>query len=814
MKLVIIGGGAGGPAAASRARRLDENAEIVMFERGEHISYGHCGLPYFIGGVIKDRSDLLISNPENFKQLYNVEVRVRSVVKSIMPDSKQIEVVNLVTGDSYREQYDKIILSTGADPIKPPLPGIDINGIFTLRNLTDADKINQFIAERKPKKVVIVGGGFIGLEMAENFSHKGMDVTIVEMLDQVMPPLDREMAEPIHQTLALHGVELALSDAVAGFESRDNHITVKVKSGREIACDMVMLSIGVKPNLDLAKSISLETGRGVKVNEYMQTSNPDIYSVGDGVETIHLVTGESVLVPLAGIAARQARIAVDNIYGKNEKYKGTLGTSLVKVFEVTLGTVGANEKTLKRLGMKYEKCYVHPFSHVNYYPDSAQMNIKMLFSPDDGRILGAQIIGTDGIDKRIDTLASAISAGMTVYDLTNLELGYVPQYGSAKEAINIAGYVASNILNGDMPIEHWDRFEELKSGMFLDVREPDVTAIGMVPGAKNISLHELRNRMDELPKNTPIYVYCNLGLESYIAVRMLRQHGFDARNMSGGYSIYKSTCFCGETIEPIKQTIETPKTPIKSATESKPEDVTYLDACGLQCPGPILKVKQKMDEIQPGNILEVTANDTGFAIDLPAWCRSTGNEIVSVEVREGKIVGKVRKGEKETPKQATAQVTSLREKTIVVFSNDMDRVMSSFIIANGSMAMGYKVNMFFTFWGLNVLRKSQKVSVSKSLVERMFGWMMPRGVSKLTLSKMNMGGMGTWMMKNVMKQKNVNTLEELIQMARQQGVKLIACTMTMGIMGIQREELIDGIEEGGVAAFLEDADHSNMTLFI
>ncbi|MDQ1328775.1 MAG: hypothetical protein QG641_2061 [Candidatus Poribacteria bacterium] len=814
MKLVIIGGGAGGPASASRARRLDEKAEIMMFERGEHISYGHCGLPYFIGGVIKNRSDLLISTPEKFKDLYNVDVRVRSVVKNIMPDTKQIEVVNLNTGDSYSIQYDKMILSTGADPIKPPLPGIDTNGIFTLRNLTDADKINQYVTDQKPKKVVIVGGGFIGLEMAENFRNKGMDVTIVEMLDQVMPPLDREMAEPIHQTLALHGVELILSDAVAGFESREGHLNVKLKSGKEIACDMVMLSIGVKPNLDLAKSAGLTVDRGIKVNEYMQTSNPDIYAVGDGVETIHLVTGESVLVPLAGISARQARIAVDNIYGKNEKYEGTLGTSLVKVFETTVGIVGANEKSLKRLGLKYEKCYVLPFSHVNYYPDSAQMTIKLLFSPDDGRVLGSQIIGTDGIDKRIDTLASAISAGMNVHDLTNLELGYVPQYGSAKEAINAAGYVASNILSGDMPIAHWDKFDELKNGVFLDVSESDVTGIGMVPGAKNIPLLELRDRHNELPKDVPIYVYCSAGLESYIALCMLRQRGFDAINMSGGYSIYKSTCLRNEAVEPIKATIEKPTVAVETSAKNKPEEITYLDACGLQCPGPILKVKQKMDELKPGTIMEITANDTGFAIDLPAWCKSTGNEVESVEVREGKIVGRIRKSEKETSQQTTIQATLPQEKTIVVFSNDMDKVMSAFIIANGSASMGYKVNLFFTFWGLNVLRKSKKVSVAKSLVERMFGWMMPRGVSKLTLSKMNMGGMGTMMMKSVMKQKNVNTLEELVQMAKQQGIRLIACTMTMGIMGLHKEELLDGVEEGGVAAFIGDADRSNMTLFI
>ena len=365
-----------------------------------------------------------------------------------------------------------------------------------------------------------------------------------------------------------------------------------------------------------------------------------------------------------------------------------------------------------------------------------------------------------------------------------------------------------------MPIAHWDKFDELKNGVFLDVRESDVTGIGMVPGAKNIPLLELRDRLNELPKDVPIYVYCNAGLESYLASRMLRQHGFDAINMSGGYSIYKSTRLRNETVEPIKATIEKPTVAVETSAKSKPEEVEYLDACGLQCPGPILKVKQKMDELKPGTIMEITANDTGFAIDLPAWCKSTGNEVVSVEVREGKIVGRIRKREKETTPQTTTQATLPQEKTIVVFSNDMDKVMSAFIIANGSASMGYKVNLFFTFWGLNVLRKSKKVSVAKSLVERMFGWMMPRGVSKLTLSKMNMGGMGTMMMKSVMKQKNVNTLEELVQMAKQQGIRLIACTMTMGIMGLHKEELLDGVEEGGVAAFIGDADRSNMTLFI
>ncbi len=820
MRLAIIGGGAGGPAAASRARRLDEDTEIVLFERGEHISYGHCGLPYFVGGVIQDRSELLIATPNLFKQRYNVDVRVRSLVKSIMPDDKQIEVVDLNTGDSYREQYDKMILSTGAEPIKPPLPGIDTEGIFTLRNLTDADKINRFINERKPRKAVVVGGGFIGLEMAENFMHLGMDVTIVEMLDQVMPPLDREMADAIHRTLMLHGVKLALSDPITGFESRNGQIVVKQKSGGEIPCDIVILSIGVKPNLDLVKSAGLDIGEvgGIKVNEYMQTSDPHIYAIGDAVETINLVTGKPVLMPLAGIAARQSRIAVNNIYGREEKYRGTLGTSLVKVFELAVGTVGVNEKTLKRLGMEYEKCYLYPFSHVTYYPDSAQMNMKFIFSPDSKRILGAQILGIEGVDKRIDTLATAISAGMSVEDLTHLELGYVPPYGSAKEVVNYAGYIATNIVNGDAPTAHWDNIDELidGDGVFLDVRLPDIATMGMVPGAINIPLFELRDRLGELPKDVPIYVYCRVGLLSYIAVRSLIQHGFNAINMSGGYGAYRCLCLCDDTIEPSKQADDTSSKPVEKASD-KPGDVVKLDACGMQCPGPIMKVKEKMEQLQVGSVLEVTASDTGFAIDLPAWCRSVGHEMISVEVRDGKIVGLIRKSDSDTGESIALDVPQTgrpTEKTIVIFSNDFDRAMSAFIIANGAVAMGHKVNLFFTFWGLNILRKKRKVRVRKGFMDRMFGRMMPRGSSKLKLSKMNMGGMGTRMMKSVMRKKNVFSLEELIESARDQGVRLIACTMTMDIMGLRKEELIDGIEEGGVAAFLEDADHSNVTMFI
>ncbi|HID56369.1 TPA: pyridine nucleotide-disulfide oxidoreductase, partial [Candidatus Poribacteria bacterium] len=524
MKLVIVGGGAGGPTAAARARRLDENAEIVMFERGEHVSYGHCGLPYYIGGVIKEREALLVSTPERFWQRYKVQARVKSEVKAIIPDEKQVEVLELNTGRTYRENYDKLILATGASPIKPPLPGIEMEEIFTLRNLTDADRIVRFIEERKPRNAVIVGGGFIGLEMAENLKRRGLDATVVEMLDQVMPILDKEMADTLHRTLLMNGINLALSDPVVSFESLNGKVLVKLKSGREIPCDMVMLSIGVRPNVELARSAGLEIGErgGIKVDDYLCTSNPDIYAVGDAVETKHMVTGQSVLIPLAGPANRQARIAADNVFGRKIRYRGTLGTSLVKIFGTTAGATGVNEKTLKSLGIPYEKSYIHPSSHAGYYPGAQVMEMKLLFSPEDGRVLGAQIVGGEGVDKRIDVLATSIIAGMNVEDLTYLEMGYVPQYGSAKDPVNLAGYVASNILKGDMPVAHWEELDGLqdKGVLLLDVRSKGEVAAGAVPNSINIPLHDLRNRLDDLPKDKPICTYCAVGLRSYIATRI------------------------------------------------------------------------------------------------------------------------------------------------------------------------------------------------------------------------------------------------------------------------------------------------------
>lgn len=537
MKIVIVGGGAGGATAAARARRLDESAEIVLFEKGEHVSYAHCGLPYYIGGVIQNRDALLASTPERFKNRYQVDVRTRTEVKRILRDEKAVEVEELDTGKVYRERYDKLILSPGASPVIPQIEGVNLDGIFTLRNLSDADKIVRFINERNPQRALVVGAGFIGLELVENLRRRGMEVTLVEMLDQVLPAMDAEMTKVIEVELKRNGVNLALNEQVVKFEQEGDAIVAEFKSGRRVEVDMVMLSVGVKPNTELASSAGLEIGTkgGIKVNEFLQTSDPDIYAIGDAVEVPHFVTGEPVLVPLAGPANRQARIAVDNIYGRGVKYKGVLGTAIVKVFNIVAASTGVNEKTLNRLGIRYEKCYLHPFAHATYYPGATQMTIKLLFSPSNGRILGAQIVGGDGVDKRIDIFATAILAGMSVEDLTHLELAYAPQFSTAKDAVNITGYVASNILVGDSPTAHWDEFENFQDGaLILDVRTREEVMLGKYHGAVNIPLEELREHLNELPKDKTILTYCSAGLRGYIATRILVQNGFDAKNLSGG----------------------------------------------------------------------------------------------------------------------------------------------------------------------------------------------------------------------------------------------------------------------------------------
>ena len=543
MTIVVVGGVAGGASFAARMRRLDESADIIMLERGAHISFANCGLPYFISGEIPSRDKLLVSTPERFSRRFRVDVRVRNEVLSIDREGKKVEVLDHATGRTYRQRYDRLVLSPGAEPIRPPLPGLDNARVFSLRTVEDAQRVRQFVETHDPRDAVVVGGGFIGLEMVENLAHLGLHVTLVEMAEQVMLPLDPEMAEWLHQHLRLQGVDLMLGQPVERFEETESgRLTVTVSGGKTIGCDMVISAIGVRPEANLAKDAGLALGPhgGIFVNDCLQTNDEDIYAIGDAIETEDRVLGGHRLVPLAGLANKQGRRAADHVAGKTISFPGALGTNIVRVFDLSVASTGANEKALKAKGVAYRKSYTHPASHAGYYPGAVPMVMKLLFSPGDGCILGAQVVGIDGVDKRIDVLATAMHARMTVHDLTELELAYAPQYGTGKDAVNIAGYAAANIVAGDVEVFHADEIEERlqDGGVLLDVRTVDEFQRGYIQEATNIPIDEIRGRLAEIPKDRKILVYCLTGIRSYYVCRTLTQLGYKTMNLSGGYLVY------------------------------------------------------------------------------------------------------------------------------------------------------------------------------------------------------------------------------------------------------------------------------------
>jgi len=545
--IVVVGGVAGGASFAARARRLDEMANIIMLERGEHISFANCGLPYFISGEIRNRDKLLVQTPERFGKRFHVDVRVEHEALSIDRIAKTIEVRDHRNDRIYTQPYDKLVLSPGAEPVRPPLPGIDNQRVFSLRTVGDAQRIRQYVEEHDPRDAVVVGGGFIGLEMLENLTHLGLRVRLVEMADQVMLPLDPEMAEWIHQHLRLRGVELILGRAVEGFnETAEGRLNVSISGEQSITCDMVVSAIGVKPEANLARDAGLETGDcgGITVDEHLRTSDPDIYALGDAIETNNGVLGGKGLVPLAGLANKQGRLAADNIFGRLASSPGVLGTNIVRVFHLSVASTGANGKSLKAKAVPYERSYTHPASHAGYYPGAVPMVIKLLFAPDTGKVLGAQIVGIDGVDKRIDVLATAIYSGMDVKQLTQLELAYAPQYGTGKDAVNIAGYAAANIVAGDVSVFHAEQLDEQvqAGGFLLDVRTAGEFRRGHIEGATNIPLDSLRDQIQQLPMGKTILVYCLTGVRSYFACRILAQRGFQAVNLSGGYMVYCAAC--------------------------------------------------------------------------------------------------------------------------------------------------------------------------------------------------------------------------------------------------------------------------------
>ena len=797
MKVIIVGGGAAGASCAARLRRLNEDAEIIIIEKTNEVSIANCGLPYYVSGVINEREKILVSTPEKFKSWFNIDILLNTEVINIMPDEKKVFLSN---GEEMN--YDKLVLAQGASPIVPPFEGMDKDKTFIVRNLNDADKIKNYIQQNNSKKAVVVGGGFIGIEMAENLTEMGLDTTLVELGNQILAPVDEEIASVAQNEMRDNGVNLILSDGVKSFD--DNNIILN--SGKVIEFDIVIMAIGVRPETALAKVAGLEVNRGILVDEYMQTSNADIYAAGDSVEVKDFVTGDNALIPLAGPANRQGRIIADNICGVNEKlstYKNSQGTSVLKVFGLTVASVGNNEKQLKQKEIPYWKTFVYGHSHAGYYPDSTQTLYKLLFSPD-GKILGAQAVGQEGVEKRIDVISSVMRNSGTVQELIDSELCYAPPYNSAKDSgVNVLGMSADNILKGLVKPAY---FEDLEGSYLIDVRANIAYKTKTIEGAINIPISEIRSRLNEIPTDKKVVLFCNTGYTSYNASRILIQKGFNnVYSLMGGITLYKE-------ITKNKEGKVASKTPVAvGGGYSQNSEVIKIDACGLQCPGPIMKVSNALNNANNGDIFEVTSTDRGFKSDIGAWCESTGNTLLDLKQDKTKIIATISKGKGVNMENKV--INNGNGQTIVVFSNDLDKALASFIIANGAKASGKDVTMFFTFWGLNILRKSN-VSVKKGFIDKMFGFMMPKGAEKLTLSKMNMGGMGSAMMKWVMKNKNISTLSELIQQAQDSGVKFIACNMSMDVMGIKEEELIDGVEISGVAKYISESNNANSNLFI
>ena len=812
MKHLIVGGVAGGATAAARIRRIAENDEIILFEKGEYISYANCGLPYYIGGTIADRSKLFVQTPEAFGRRFDIDVRTRSEVLSIHTEEKKV-TVKAPDGSVYEENYDKLLLSPGASPVKPPLPGIDLEGIFTLRNVSDTDAIKQYIGSRDVKRAVVIGGGFIGLEMAENLHDAGAEVTVVEMADQVMAPIDFSMAAIVHQHLLEKGVRLRLNTAVTGFEKSGEGLEVAFASGEKAPADIVILSIGVRPLNTLATAAGLATGQrgGIKVNEYLRTSAPDIYAVGDVIEYPHPVDGNPWMNYLAGPANRQARIVADNmVQGDTEKYEGSIGTSIAKVFDLTVAATGMAAKRLKQENIPYLTATIHPNSHAGYYPGATPMSIKVVFAPETGRLLGAQIVGYYGVDKRIDELAFAIKRGCTVNDLTAIEHAYAPPYSSAKDPVALAGYVAGNILSGKMNPITWRELRDIDKSTItlIDVRTPVEFANGTIDGAINIPLDDMRRQLDRIPRDKPIVLFCGVGLRGYLASNILKQRGFkDVRNLSGGIKTYRAAT------AKIADAPSAPRCSAKPTEAPKAADVVRIDACGLSCPGPIMKLQQAVGDAADHSTIQITATDPGFVRDAEAWCRSTGNRFVGHDSAKGLHTVTIEKSSAGKP-SCQASESRGKGKSFILFSDDLDKALATFVLANGAAATGEKVTIFFTFWGLNAIKKDRKPKVQKDIFGKMFSMMLPSGSRKLKLSKMNMGGAGSRMMRYIMKRKNIESLESLRDMAISNGVEFIACQMSMDVMGITKEELLDNVTIGGVATYMNRADDANLNLFI
>lgn len=807
-KVLIVGGVAGGASTATRLRRLNEDLEIILFEKGQHVSFANCGLPYHIGGVIENRESLLVQTPESLKERFNLDVRVNSEVISVNSQEKSV-VVKTKDGEEYKESFDYLVLAPGAKPLVPPIDGIEGKNIYTLRNVTDLDKIMEKI--KSVKEAIVIGGGFIGVEVAENLQEIGITTTLIEAAPNILAPFDSEMSNILEAQLANNGINLLTNNKVVKFQNEDEKVLVSLENGNVIKGDIVILAIGVSPDTKFLNNSGINLGeRGhILVNEHLETNIKDIYALGDAILVKHFVTGQDVAIALAGPANRQGRIVAGNISGRDEIYKGSFGTSIIKVFNLTGGATGLNERSLKSLGKNFEKIYLHPNDHAGYYPGATPISIKLLYEKETKKVLGAQAVGLNGVDKFIDVIATVLKFRGTIDDLAELDLAYAPPYSSAKSPANMSGFIGQNIEDGLIKqsyvkdLENFDREKQI----LLDVREELELIGGKFENSINIPLSQLRKRVAELPKDKEILTYCAVGLRGYIASRFLISKGYKVKNIAGGFK---------SKLSEIKVSKKEINNEIKNDDNNSPiDEKDYLNLSGLSCPGPLVKIKNKIDELNQDDILKVKVTDPGFYNDIQSWAKVTKNRLVELKKQDKTIYVTLQKGlgnEINSNNKENKIIETNDAMTIVVFSGDLDKAIAAFIIANGALAMGKKVTMFFTFWGLSILRK--RSLPNKSKLEKMFDMMLPKNSQGLPLSKMNFLGMGAKMIRDIMNRKNIMSLEELMKKSIEDGANLVACTMSMDVMGIKEEELIDGISFGGVGQYLGEADKSNNNLFI
>ena len=879
MKTIVIGAVAGGATAATRLRRLDENADIILLERGDYVSFANCGLPYRLGGVT-NRDALLVATPELLRRRFRVDVRTGSEAISIDRAAKTVRVRRR-DGSEYDESYDALILATGASPTSPNVPGADDPRVSPLWTVPDSDEIARRL-DSGARRALVVGSGFVALESAENLRLKGLEVVLAVRGDQLLKTIDREASRLIENELTALGVRVEFGASLAAFEpaADGDGISAVFADGRRFDTDFALTGIGVRPNSQLAQSCGLQINDAgyIVVDEQMRTSDEAIFAVGDVVQVVDLTTGRPTAVALAGPAQKQGRVAADAIVSRarqlenantlettnnrsnspklvsanklvdissdavsESRYVGTLGASILKVGSLAVGSVGWTEKRLKAAALPFRKIYLNPSSNAGFYPGGTPIFVKLLFAPNDGKILGAQFVGRQGVDKRTDVVATAARFGGTVRDLATLELAYAPPFNAAKDPVNEAGMIASNVLTGLTRPVYPDELPE--NALLLDVRTPEEFELATIPGAVNVPLDELRDRLGELDRSRPIVAFCQVGKRGYVAERILRQRGFDVFNLSGGFSTWR--LFNPPTPGPSvpASTPSVPQTPSAPTTPNAPTDSAAttsnadaepleLDVRALACPGPIVRLRRTFDAASPGTVVRLRAAAT-FEIDLRSWARSTGVRIERFETQNGELTATLRKpGGSETSvapqpfatssgadfaeqaKNFAAQTQNAKSAAIVLFSSDLDKALAALIIACGAAASGVQTSVFFTFWGLSVLRKNPAPRVKKTLFDKAFGALLPRGAERLKLSKMNFGGLGKAAMKHAMSKQNVPTLPELLTQAKELGVRFVACEMAANVMGFAPEELIEVDEIAGVGRFIDLAKDAGPTLYI